>query len=630
VSATERPAVLTAESRRAVIYVVFDRRGLVEDYVVHALQGMRQDAAHILAVVNGALSEEGRARLESVTDDILVRPNEGFDIWGHKAGLDHLGETLAEFDEVVLTNDTWFGPVRPYAPVFERMAARELDFWGMTDNVRMKNPATGEGRVPDHLQSFWLAVRSRMFLSDQWRDYWSELPPMDDYYSAVLGHEVAFTQRFNDAGFRSAAAFPAADYPSDHPALFDAELLIADGCPLVKRRPFFHWPPYLDRHGVIGRWIAESMASHGYPVEHMFSNLARNVAPKDLNVDLGLNNALGDSDQGYDHSQHLRVVAILHIFYVDMTDEMLDRLDTLPVSYDLVVTTQDEQRAESIREIIAARPRDGRAVDVRVVESNDGRDQSAFLVGCKDVLLSGDYDIVVKLHSKKTPQDGFNVGRAFKDQQFMNLLASPGYAANVLSLFQQEPGLGIVYPPMVHIGYPTMGRAWWANKPGFEKLAAQMGIMVPLDDISPLAPYGSMFIARPESLRLLVEQPWAYSDFGGAEAYQDGGLAHVLERVPSYAAAELGYHTRTITNAEYFAASYTTLEFNFDEMSSTVPGRTYEQIAFLRGIGHVGEGKLRDFVRMYMRRNHPGAGNRLRAVRERVVGAVRRRLPGRR
>lgn len=626
----QRAVSLPAGAKRAVIYVVFDRRGAIEEYVTYALQEMRADAEHILVVVNGALSEDGRSRLERVSDDILVRPNEGFDIWGHKAGLDHLAGRIDDYDEVVLTNDTWFGPVRPYAPVLARMAEREVDFWGMTDNVRMKNPATNQGTVPDHLQSFWIAVRRRMFQSQEWRDYWRDLPAMDDYFAAVLTHEVTFTERFRAAGFVAEAAFPAEKYPSDHPALFNADLLIADGCPLVKRRPFFHWPPYLDRHAVIGRWIAEAMASYGYPVEHMYANLARNVAPKDLNVDLGLNDVFADVDQGFDPSSPPRVVAILHIFYVDMTDEMLDRVDTLPVAYDLVVTTQDEQRASEIRAIIDARPREGRRVEVRVVDSNDGRDQSAFLVGCKDVLLGGEYDLVVKLHSKKTPQDGFNVGRAFKDQQFLNLLSSPGYTANVLALFQREPGLGIVYPPMVHIGYPTMGRAWWSNKAPFEELAARMGIMVPLDDVSPLAPYGSMFIARPEALRLLIEQPWEYADFGGAEAYQDGGLAHVLERVPSYAAAELGFHTRTITNAEYFAASYTTLDFNFDEMSSTVPGRTYEQIIFLRGVGHVGEGKLRDFARMYMRRNHPQAGVRLRALRLRIVGGIRRRLPGRR
>lgn len=625
-----RPQALSPDAKRAVVYVIFDRRGMVEEYVEHALREMRGDAHHILAVVNGALSEEGRVRLEAVADDILVRPNEGFDIWGHKAGIDHLGDRIEEFDELVLTNDTWFGPVRPYAPVFERMATEELDFWGMTDNVRMKDPSKGHGRVPDHLQSFWIAVRRRMFLSEAWRDYWRELPAMSDYFDAVLKHEVAFTQRFEQAGFVSAAAFPAANYPSRHPALFNPDLLIADGCPIVKRRPFFHWPPYLDRHAVIGRWIAGKMASYGYPIEYLYANLSRNVPPKDLNVDLGLNDVLSDVDTSYDPSRPLRIVVILHIFYVDMTDEMLDRVDTLPGPYDLVVTTQDEERAAAIRAIIDSRPREGRKVDVRVVESNDGRDQSAFLVGCRDVLLEGGYDLVVKLHSKKTPQDGFNVGRAFKEQQFMNLLSSPGYTANVLGLFQREKGLGIVYPPMVHIGYPTMGRAWWANKPGFEQLAAQMGIMVPLDDISPLAPYGSMFIARPDALRLLVEWPWSYSDFGGAEAYRDGGLAHILERMPSYVAAELGFHTRTIMNAEYAAVSYTILDFNFDEMSSTVPGRTHEQITFLRGIGHVGEGKLRDFARMYMRRNHPGLGNRLRALRSRVSSGIRRRLPGRR
>ncbi len=624
---TEQAMRLSDDSRRAVIYVIFDRRGAVEDYVLYALRGMRDDADHILAVVNGALSEEGRARLETVADDILVRPNEGFDIWGHKAGLEHLGDRIDEFDEIVLTNDTWFGPVRPYAPVLARMSEREVDFWGMTDSVRTKNPATGRRDLPDHLQSSWIAVRRRMLQSSEWRDYWSSLPAMEDRDSGVLQHEAELTQRFEHAGFVAEAAFPASRYPTDQPALFNADLLIADGCPLVVRRPFLHWPPYLDRHGVIGRWIAESMASHRYPVDQMYASLARNVAPKDLNVDLGLNDVLADVDQGFDASRPLRIVAVLHIFYVDMTDEMLDRVDMLPTSYDLVVTTQDDQRAAEIRAIIDARPREGRRVDVRVVESNDGRDQSAFLVGCKDVLLSDRYDLVVKLHSKKTPQDGYNVGRAFKEQQFTNLLSSPGYAANVLALFQREPGLGIVYPPMVHIGYPTMGRAWWSNKAPFEKLAAQMGIMVPLDDVSPLAPYGSMFIARPEALRLLVEQPWGYSDFGGAEAYQDGGLAHVLERVPSYAAAERGYHTRTIANAEYFAASYTALEFNFDEMSSTVPGRTYEQILFLRGIGHVGEGKLRDFARMYMTRNHPGAGERLLALRERFARGLRRRLP---
>ena len=567
----------------------------------------------MLVVVNGSLTDEGRAKLEPVSDEILVRENVGFDIWAHREALEHVGEGIAEFDEVVLTNDTWFGPVRPFGPVFEAMDAREVHFWGMTDHAREEpNPFTGKGVLPYHLQSFWIAVRREMFLSEVWREYWRDLPAMPSYFDAVLKHEAVFTERFADAGFTHTAAYPCADFDTKNPSLLNAEDLLDHGCPVVKRRVFFQSPPYLDHFAVVGRWVLEKMAASGYPVEMALANLARTVPPKDLNTDAGLLDVLPDTDVSYDPATPLRTVVIAHIYYDDMTDEILDRVDTLPGEYDLVVTTPEQARADRIRAVIARRPARARQVDVRVVASNDGRDQSAFLIGCRDVLLSDQYDIVVKLHSKKTPQDGFNVGRHFKEQQYENLLNSPGYTANLLALFQREATLGLVFPPTIHIGYPTMGRGWWSNKPGFAVLAERLGIRVPLDDLTPLAPYGSMFIGRPEALRLLVEHEWTYTQFGGVEAYQDGGLAHILERMPVYAAAELGYHSRTVMTAEQMSISHTAFEFNFDELSATIPGATYEQIEFLRLAGYMGQGRLRDFARIYMRLHHPGTGARIR------------------
>jgi lipopolysaccharide biosynthesis protein len=608
--------------RRLVVYVVYDRRGGVEDFVVHALAGLREHAAHVLVVANGALTDEGRAKLAPVADSVLVRENRGYDIWAHKEALEFVGD-LSSFDEVVLTNDTWFGPVRPYGPVFDRMGARPVHFWGMTDHAEeVPNPFTGEGRLPYHLQSFWIAVRREMFLSEEWARYWRELPEMPDYFDAVLKHEAVFTKHFTDRGYVAEAAFSYRKYPTTHPALFNADLLIDDGCPLLKRRPLFHYPPFLDRHAVIGRWTLQQVERHGYPMPLIWQNLARNVQPRVLNADAAMLEVLPDVDTSYDPTRPLRIVVIAHVFYVEMTDEMLDRADTLPGDYDLVVTTPDQERADAIREVLVARLPKGRRYEIRVVR-NEGRDQSAFLIGCRDILLGDEYDLVVKLHSKKTPQDGFNVGRYFKDQQFQNLLNSPGYSANMVGLFQREPGLGLAYPPTIHIGYPTMGRGWWSNKPGYEKIAAELGIHVPADEISPLAPYGSMYFARPAALRLLVQHHWAYEDFGGAEAYQDGGLAHVLERVPSYAAGELGFHTRTVCTTEHLSISHTAFDFNLDQMSATMAGFTVDQILFLKRAGYVGDGSLHDFATMYTRLGYPGT--RILRLAGRVKRFVRRR-----
>ncbi|KRA22228.1 hypothetical protein ASD65_17135 [Microbacterium sp. Root61] len=614
---------------RLIIYVVYDRRGGVEDYVPHALAALRDHATRMLVVINGSLSDEGRAKLEPVADEILVRENVGFDIWAHKDALEHVGTAIAEYDEVLLTNDSWFGPVRPFGPVFDRMDARAAHFWGMTDHGKeVPNPFTKKGELPVHLQSYWIAVRREMLQSEEWARYWRELPPMAEHFDGVLLHEAVFTAHFDSLGFTQDVAFNHLDYDTKNPSLLNADALLDNGCPVLKRRPFFQWPPYLDRFAVIGRWTLEKAASYGYPVELIWRNLARNVPPRDLNADACMLEVLPEIDVSYDPTEPFRTVVIAHIFYEEMTGEILDRADTLPGAYDLVVTTPDATRAAAIQAAIDARGTTRGSVDVRVLASNDGRDQSAFLIGCRDVLLSGAYDLVVKIHSKKTVQDGYNIGRHFKAQQFENLLSSPGYTANLIALFQKEPGLGLVFPPTIHIGYPTMGRGWWSNKPGFEKLAAEFGIQVPLDEISPLAPYGSMFVARPEALRVLVEQDWTYDKFGGAEAYRDGGLAHILERMPCYAAGELGYHSRTVSNFEYMSISHTTFEFNFDEMSATIPGYTYEQIEFLKLAGYVGHGRARDFARIYMRLWHPGTGAKVgRALEpDRWLGRWTRRL----
>ena len=609
---------------RAVVYVIYDRRGRIEDFVLHALRGLREHADRIVAVVNGELLPEGRARLAEVADDVLQRENVGLDIWGHKAGLDLLAGQLDAFDEIILTNDTWYGPVRPFAPVFESMEQAEIDFWGLTDHPRVEQGAPWTGEViPYHLQSFWIAVRKLMFTSPAWRTYWDELPLLDDWTEAVTRHEVTFTEHFAERGFTHRVGFAHDRYDTENPSVFNASQMLDDGCPIVKRKPFYFWPVTMDHEASIGKWLLEKVESYGYSADLIWSHLTRNAPPRDLTADLGLLEILPSVDVSYDADRPLRIAVIAHIFYVDMTDEMVDRADLLPCDYDLIITTPDAERARAIEEILAARARPGRTTEVRVLPSNDGRDQSAFLIGCRDVILGDEYDLIVKVHTKRTPQQGFAVGQHFKGQQLDNLLPDAGYVANLVALFQRDESLGLAYPPMIHIGHGTLGHAWWGNRPRFERVAEELGIAVPIDNVSPLAPFGSMYAARPRALRILAARDWRYEEFGGKDAYKDGGLAHVLERMPSYAAAEDGFHTRTILTAEYAALSHTSLEFKVDEMAATLPGSLRDKTLFLHRAGWMGTGRATDFFWMYLRFNRPDLVPRFERVRA-LVSAPRR------
>ncbi|GAA4485346.1 rhamnan synthesis F family protein [Microbacterium panaciterrae] len=622
IPAHPRPAnAFPVDGRRLLIYVVYDPRGDVEDYVLHALTGLRRHMTRILVVVNGALTARGRERLSAVSDEVVERENRGYDIWGYKHGLDHVGGGIADYDEVVIANDTWYGPVRSFSEVFERMDERPVHFWGLTDHARVEpHPFTHTGYLPYHLQSYWIAVRRDMLLSPEWAAYWHDLPELTTYSDAVVKHEGVFTEHFTQHGFLGDVSFPLLlDTPENYPVMYARQLLEA-GCPTLKRRAFFQWPPYLDQAGVVSRWTLDAAAEYGYPIDLIYADMARNVAPRVMNAGAALMSVLPEDDVSYDPAAPLRTLVIAHIFYPEMTEEMLDRADYLPGEYDLLITTPDENGAAEIRRRVADRSRRG-DVEVRLLESNNGRDQGAFLVGCRDVILDGGYELLVKIHSKKTPQDGPAVGAHFKEQQFGNLLNSAGYAANVVALFQNEPGLGLAYPPTVHLGHPTIGHGWWENKPPFADWCRDLGIRVPLDEGSPLAPFGSMYFARPDALRLLVEHAWTYEDFGGADAYQDGGLAHVLERMPSYAAGERGYHTRTIAGSEYLSMSYTALSYNLDQLSMTMPGTTMDKIQLLRRLGEWDYGTARDLGRMFVALHLPQLRDRAKGLYHRTQRA---------
>lgn len=631
------PAPFAQDGRRLVVYVVYDRRGELDPFVEHALRGLREHSSHILAVVNGSLSDEARTRLAAVSDDILVRSNSGYDIWAHKEGMAHVGD-LSGFDEVILANDTWFGPVRPFGPVFDRMDATPVHLWGMTDHAeQIPNPFTGEGRLPWHLQSFWLAARPELFLSADWEAYWRDLPAMDRYEDAVLLHETIFTEHFTSRGYTALAAYPCADYPTDHPALFNADLLLADGCPLLKRRPFFHYPPFLDRHAVIGRELIRAVEGYGYPVELVWQNLARNVPPRTLNADAGMLEVLPEVDVAYDEARPQRVAAIVNVVHEAMADELLDRIGYLPDPVDVFVTTPVAGLVDGLRERLAAREGARYAnADVRLVPTRRGRHMSAFLIGCADVLVPGRYDLIVKIHSKRSRSKPYNVSRYFARHQIENLLSSPGYVRNLLALFQREQGLGVVFPPTMHIGLPMLGSGWSSYRKRVEALLSGLGVRVPIDEVSPLAPMGGMWIARPEAMRLLTEHSWSYGDYRTDATYPEARLAAAQERSIAYIAGEGGYHCRTVLNAEHAAISHTALEFGLDQLSSTTPGYPIEQIQFLHRAGWMSHGGAGALTMMYLRMNHPRMARSLhplyRVARGTVVRAksVLSRLRGRR
>lgn len=566
--------------KRVIFYLFYDADGIVDDYIPYKLRALRPHAEHIFVVSNSSLTPQSRAKLEAVADTVWARENIGFDVWAYRDAMRAFGmDRLAEYDELILMNYTFFGPIHDFAETFERMDRRPVDFWGLTAHGEMPNNPlnNGQGTLREHLQSHWLAVRKTMFTSLEFATYWDTMPAINSYTDSILNHEERFTSYFAGKGFRWETAFPLTDYPARHPIFDNAALMLERRCPIVKRRIFFHEPNYLERHAILGRRVLELVSRSGYPTELIWQNVVRSAEPRTLYTNFTLLSVLPDAPLPTPVSPR-RVAVIAHVFYADMAEEMAARIAMIPGSVDVFVTTDQQEKVAAIE--AALKPHDLPRIEIRVVASNRGRETSAFLVGCRDVLTSDRYDLICKIHSKRSAQDSFNHGNLFKHHLFDNLLSSPGYVSHLLALFD-DPSLGMVFPPIVNIGYPTMGHSWFTNREAAQELAEELGIATRFDRDTPVAPYGGMFWARPQALRKLLAREWEWTDFPDESGWSDGGLAHVIERLYAYSAMSCGFYVRSAMNADWAEINYAFLEYKLQRLAALLPHYLDEQVQTL-------------------------------------------------
>lgn len=572
--------------KRAGIFLFYDPEGKVDDYILGCLGSLQQHMDYLLVVSNSSLDETNRKRLESVSSEVMERKNVGYDVGAYRDGLRHLGwDHMGDYDELVLFNYTFFAPIHPWAGLFERTDKWDTDFWGITEHDEVRpHPFLPKLVMPRHIQSHWIAVRSSLSTTKDWRTYWEDMPPIESYNDSIQWHESRFTGYFNALGYRHEVAYNVDDYPSANPVFDNANLLLQDGCPILKRRNLFHNPLHLDRFAIIGADMLEQARLAGYDTDLILSNLARTSKPRDLVTNAGLTWVVPQSasEETYAAAATQKVLAVAHIFYADMAEEILERLSVLPKGYYLVATTSNEENQAQIRAVME---RYGVEGEVRVVASNRGRDIGAFLVDCNDVLASGKWDIVVKIHSKKSVQDDYNAAQLFKTHLYDNLLNSRAHVANILAEFAAHPALGMVLAPLPHMGYPTMGHAWFTNREPAQAVAKRLGINVPFDKDMPLATYGSMFIARPQALAKLVNAGFKPENFPVEGGYKDGSLAHVLERLMAYAALSEGFYVRPVLAPKWAEVYYGYLEYKLAAVSSFLPPFTIDQVPYLKAHG---------------------------------------------
>lgn len=211
---------------RVALLCHFDAAGGLRPDLLRYLRELRAAGLSPVLVSNsGRLHPEALAAARAVCAAVLVRRNVGLDFCAWRDAMEHLGLPRADTDQVLLANDSVYGPLRPLAPLLDRIG-EQPGLWGLT----------GSTQRAFHLQSWFLLAQRDVLHGAAWPRFWRGVRPVPSKWLLVGRYEVGLTRTLLRAGHRCRVVFDrAAGDRWANPALDGWRDLLEDGMPFIKR-----------------------------------------------------------------------------------------------------------------------------------------------------------------------------------------------------------------------------------------------------------------------------------------------------------------------------------------------------------------------------------------------------------
>lgn len=181
--------------KRAIIFVHFDKDGLLDPHVQFFLGELRKHCETLIFVSASILPTE-LEKAALICDQAISRENVGYDFVSWKVGLAALVYPES-YDEVTFVNDSCYGPLFDLGRVFDQASSKSCDMWGLTYSHELVF----------HIQSFFFSFRRSIIASADFKQFWDSVEPLSNKAEIIKRYELGMTSYFRERGFRTYALF---------------------------------------------------------------------------------------------------------------------------------------------------------------------------------------------------------------------------------------------------------------------------------------------------------------------------------------------------------------------------------------------------------------------------------------
>jgi len=506
---------------KAAIVAHYDPESLWRDNFLAMLDVLTRVAERIVVVTTSADIGDLPASLPSI--DLIRRPNIGYDFYSYRVGHAHLTRAQQPEGIYILNSSLVLLDAEKFQRLLEDLASA-----ARSTAVRAVTSSTQLGW---HLQSYLLYVDLGKTPRGWLAGFLDRVEPQNTKFETILRNEIGFGRCIEKDGIAAEALFAP-------PAFYEAEVEQAGiswsevnwthwaGVDLAARWGFakgelLRSNPH--KLGLDAVWAAASPALLSGAKQMVGSTEGFYKSDGQGLTQLSQTKGASLVREWVQSNKHrvenARVAVALHLFYVDLLEEILDYLENICEPFDLFITTPFEA---DVPRILATTGKRGLAVTIALTE-NKGRDVGPFLSLLRARMLDK-YDAVLKLHSKKSLYS--EQGKSWRRQILAPLCGDSLTVFKSLALVRR-PDVGVVGPSRYFL---TNEKYWGANKGNLHTILTAGGVQKAAADPALAFFAGTMFWFKPAALFAIHAMPEAVFEFEAENGKQDGTLAHAWER----------------------------------------------------------------------------------------------------
>ena len=169
------------ESKRALIYVSFDRESTIRPHVLDQLRFFSgQGYDPIFVTTSPCLDSVAIALLKPFCSLLIHRKNVGYDFASYRLGYEWLQNRVSTLESLVVMNDSCIGPLFDFGPHLQQMVAAPGSVYGLTKSLE----------ISEHIQSYFYHFGAHVNQSGATKKFFDRIRILESKWAIVRFFEI--------------------------------------------------------------------------------------------------------------------------------------------------------------------------------------------------------------------------------------------------------------------------------------------------------------------------------------------------------------------------------------------------------------------------------------------------------